>query len=67
MPGLFGAPDLLVFACLLKDPVLSLSDGLLFNPGLLVMPVLLVIPGLLGIPDLLGRVCLKEMFRLLFC
>ena len=58
MPGLLGAPDL--FACLLKDPGLPWSDGLFLNPGLL------GILGLLGVPDLLGRVCLKEMFCLLF-
>ena len=61
IPGLLGAADLLVFACLLKDPGLPWSDGLFLNPGLLGMP------GLLGVPDLFGRVCLKEMFCLLFC
>ena len=57
MPGLLGAPVLLVLACLLKDPALPWSDVLFLNPGLLGMP------GLLGIPGL----CLKEMFCLLFC
>ena len=61
MPGLLGAPGLFVLACLLKDPGLPWSDVFFLNPGLL------EVPGLLGILDLLGRVCLKEMFCLLFC
>ncbi|MDC3044593.1 hypothetical protein OA098_00705 [Prochlorococcus sp. AH-736-B04] len=31
------------------------------------MPGLLGVPDLLGVPGLLGKVCLKEMFCLLFC
>ena len=61
MPGRLGAPGLVVFDCLLKDPGRPWSDGLFLNPGLLGML------DVLGLPDLLGRVCLKEMFCLLFC
>ncbi|MDC3145133.1 translation initiation factor IF-2, partial [bacterium] len=37
------------------------NDGLFLNPGLLGMP------GLLGALDLLEKVCLRELFSLLFC
>ena len=67
MPGLLGALGLFISPCLLKDPGLPWSDGLFLNPGLLDMPGLLGAPGLLGMPGLLGKVCLKEMFCLLFC
>ena len=60
IPGLLGEPGLPVLACLLKDPGLPWSEGLFLNP------VLLGIPGLFGAPGLFGKVCLKEMFCLLF-
>ena len=53
IPGLLGAPFLVILAFLLKDPYWPWSDGLFLNPGLL------------GIPGLLGAFCLKDMFCLL--